>query len=397
MKIIAVHLLNDFSGSPRVLSQLVRGWVRNGLCVTVACSKGPGLLSSIAGARYAKFHYQWHSNRVMRLISLLISQWRLFRLTWKIARKEDIVYINTVPPFGAAIAAKMKGCRVIYHLHETSVRPAVLKNFLFGIMKWAANDVVYVSGYLAAAEPVANVRTHLLPNAIEQEFLDRAIQNRKKKTKPVRVLMVCSLKAYKGVDEFLALAALHPGLRFQLVLNAQQHELDVYFRTKLLPANLELVPVQHDLHRFYAQADIIVNLSRPDEWIETFGLTILEGMAYGLPALIPPVGGITELVEHGRSGYWTNSRNLSHVSEKLSSLTMSEVYQQMAETAAGLASGYSESAFVQKSLAIILKSGLDKHSKKWKSYQKNRQNELEFNDFKLGTTIVNTGHETVKS
>ena len=49
--------------------------------------------------------------------------------------------------------------------------------------------------------------------------------------------------------------------------------------------------------------------------VETFGLTILEGMAYGLPALIPPVGGITELVEHGRSGYWTNSRNLSHVSE----------------------------------------------------------------------------------
>ena len=48
MKIIAVHLLNDFSGT-RVLSQLVRGWVRNGLCVTVACSKGPGLLSSIAG------------------------------------------------------------------------------------------------------------------------------------------------------------------------------------------------------------------------------------------------------------------------------------------------------------------------------------------------------------
>lgn len=291
----------------------------------------------------------------------------------------------------------MKGCRVIYHLHETSVRPAVLKNFLFGIMKWAANDVVYVSEYLAAAEPVANVRTHLLPNAIEQGFLDRAIQNRKKKTKPVRVLMVCSLKAYKGVDEFLALAALHPGLRFQLVLNAQQHELDVYFRTKLLPANLELVPVQHDLHRFYAQADIIVNLSRPDEWIETFGLTILEGMAYGLPALIPPVGGITELVEHGRSGYWTNSRNLSHVSEKLLSLTKPEVYQQMAETAAGLASGYSESAFVQKSLAIILKPGLDKDSKKWKARQKNRQNELEFNDFKLGTTIVNTGHETVKS
>lgn len=394
MKIIAVHLLNDFSGSPRVLGQLVRGWIRNGLRVTIACSKGPGLLSGIAGARYTKFPYQWHPNRVMRLMSLLTSQWHIFRSVCRTARKNDIVYINTVLPFGAAIAGKMKGCRVIYHLHETSVRPAILKNFLFGVMKWAADDVIYVSQYLADTEPVSNVRTHLLPNAIEQDFLDRAVRNRKKKTAPARVLMVCSLKAYKGVDEFVALAALHPGLRFQLVLNASQRDLDQYFRTKRLPANIELFPVQNDLHRFYEGADIIVNLSRPDEWIETFGLTILEGMAYSLPALIPPVGGITELVEHGRSGYWTNSRNLAHVSDKLSSLVKPAEYQPMAEAAASRAGRYSEQEFVQKSLRIILKPGLDKHSKKWKSPGKNHRKQAEFIDSKLGTTIVNPARET---
>lgn len=394
MKIIAVHLLNDFSGSPRVLGQLVRGWIRNGLRVTIACSKGPGLLSGIAGARYTKFPYQWHPNRVMRLMSLLTSQWHIFRSVCRTARKNDIVYINTVLPFGAAIAGKMKGCRVIYHLHETSVRPAILKTILFGVMKWAADDVVYVSQYLADAEPVNNVRTHLLPNAIEQDFLDRAIRNRKKKTTPCRVLMVCSLKAYKGVDEFVALAVLHPGLRFQLVLNASQRDLDQYFRTKLLPANIELFPVQNDLHRFYEGADIIVNLSRPDEWIETFGLTILEGMAYGLPALIPPVGGITELVEHGHSGYWTNSRNLPHVSGKLASLAKPAEYQPMAEAAASRAMRYSEQEFVQKSLRIILKPGLDRHSKKWKSPGKNHRKQAEFSDSKLGTTIVNPARET---
>jgi len=34
--------------------------------------------------------------------------------------------------------------------------------------------------------------------------------------------------------------------------------------------------------------------------VETFGLTILEGMTYKLPAIVPPVGGVIELVEENK-------------------------------------------------------------------------------------------------
>lgn len=371
MKIIAVHLFNDFSGSPRVLAQLIRGWISHDLNVTVACNEDYGLLSNIPDAEYRKFRYRWHPNRIMRLINLLLSQVRLLMLILRIAKRNDIVYVNTVLPFAAALAGKMKGCRIVYHLHETSVRPAALKTFLFGTMNLLADDVVYVSQFLLTAEPVRKPRTHLLPNAIEQDFLERARKHNRKTRRPERILMACSLKAYKGVDEFVALASLHPELYFQLVLNATQADINAHFRGQSLPVNLNLFPVQKDLHPFYENADVIVNLSRPDEWIETFGLTILEGMAYGLPALVPPVGGITELVKYGRSGYWTSARNLPHVSDKLKALLHPESYPHMQTAAAELASTYSEEVFIERSMRILKFYNMDSQSKKWNSVNQN--------------------------
>lgn len=390
MKIIAVHLLNDFSGSPRVLSQLIRGWTRAGISVTVLCSEGPGLLSDIPGAVYHPIRYRWHANRFMRLINLLTSQRRLFTRVWRLAHAHDIVYINTVLPFAAALAAKINGCRVVYHLHETSVKPQALKTFLFGIMRWFADDVIYVSEYLAGAEPVYHTQTHILPNAIEQTFLERARRYRKKISKPERVLMVCSLKRYKGVDDFVALASANPELRFQLVLNATPVEIHHYFRNTRLPDNIETFPVQHDLHPFYEQSDVIINLSRIDEWVETFGLTILEGMAYGLPALVPPVGGVTELVQYGRNGYWADARNTPDVSAKLNTLLRPDTYPGMRAHAAARALAYSEAVFIRKSLEILGLHDLDTPSKKWNTKAENTSKQFKNEDFKAGTAIVNS-------
>lgn len=62
---------------------------------------------------------------------------------------------------------------------------------------------------------------------------------------------------------------------------------------------------------------MVLNLSRPDAWVETFGLTVIEAMAYGIPVIVPPVGGIAELVENGINGYKADSRNVNHVSHLL--------------------------------------------------------------------------------
>lgn len=367
MRVYAVHLLNDYSGSPKVLMQLANGWVQQEVKVTiVTCNGHKGFLSDLPGVEYKEFWYKWSGNPYVRLIFFLLSQFLLLIGLLRVVKKHDIIYVNTVLPFGAAFLGKIKRCRIIYHVHETSVKPALLKKFLFGVMRWTATDIVYVSDYLAKQEHIANRRTHILPNAIEDKFLKEAKAYRRPEKKTLgNVLMVCSLKPYKGVNEFVTLAELNPTMQFQLVVNSSQVAIDTYFAGIKLPLNLIISHVQTNLHPFYHWADIIVNLSKPDAWIETFGLTIIEGMAHSLPALIPPVGGITELVEDGKNGYLADSRDIQALSLKLRRLCEPATYNVMKKTAAITVLKFSESNFIRESIQILGVQQVESHSTLW--------------------------------
>src|SRR6218665_1017072 len=244
MRVFACHLLNDYSGSPKVLMQLVKGWVSNGLEVTiVTCSGRSGFLSGLP-AHYKYYWYKWSANPVVRLVNFLISQVFLFIYVLRLAKPTDVVYVNTVLPFGAAIAGRLKGSKVLYHVHETSVKPKILKTFLFKVLELCTAEVIYVSNYLGNEEKIPNVSSHILYNAIEQSFLDIALTNQKAEKERKHVLMISSLKAYKGVHEFVALAQLNPQFRFRLVVNASQPEIDGFFGHTELPANLAIYPTQ---------------------------------------------------------------------------------------------------------------------------------------------------------
>ena len=174
--------------------------------------------------------------------------------------------------------------RVIYHLHETSMNPPVLKWFLKKVVKLTASHVVYVSRFLQEKEPVQGPNAHVVYNALSEEFRSRGrvhqyeISDKKKFT----VLMLCSLKEYKGVNEFVTLARRLHLVRFELVLNSSKEEIEKYFLAQELPHNLIIFPKQKNVHPFYERAHLVLNLSHPDKWIETFGMTILEGMSYGI-------------------------------------------------------------------------------------------------------------------
>jgi len=356
MRIFSFHLLNDFSGSPKVLMQLLKGWVANDVDVTlITCSGRDGFLTGIQGVKYKTFWYRWAANPYLRLVKLSLSQLIIFFKFLFVIRKEDVIYINTVLPFGAGLLGKLKGCRVIYHVHETTMTPQIFKKFLFGIAKATAHDVIYVSDYLAKQEDMKGKRIHILHNAIENSFLEKARINRSAKKKTKSILMVCSLKEYKGVREFVALAKLKPRYSFTMVINASQKEIDQFFAKPELPDNLQIYPTQTNLHPFYSTAGLVLNLSRVDGWIETFGLTIIEGMSYGLPAIVPPIGGITELIEEQENGYKIDSRNLILLSEKIESLLEDEtLYNTMSKNAEDKIATFKEDVFVNKSLDILL-------------------------------------------
>jgi D-inositol-3-phosphate glycosyltransferase len=80
-----------------------------------------------------------------------------------------------------------------------------------------------------------------------------------------------------------------------------------------------LPPQRHELlSTFYRAADVCLVPSRS----ESFGLVALEAAACGTPVVASSVGGLTTLVEHGRTGYLVEGRDVDafagHVAQLLS-------------------------------------------------------------------------------
>lgn len=355
-KIFAFHLLNDLSGSPKVLRMLIKGWVEHGLDISVHTSNhDKGFLSNMNKVKYYDNKYVFLKSIPLRLFWLIWTQLRLIFNMYSKIGKHDIVYINTILPFGAAILGKIKGARVIYHIHETSINPQLFKKFLFFWIKLCATEVIYVSEFLANQEPL-NLPSRVIWNAIEDDFVEKALAFKKPNLSIENILMVASLKKYKGIDEYVHIASKCLRMNFDLVVNANKDEISQYFSNITLPSNLKVYPAQDDIHPFYQRADIVMNLSRPDEWKETFGLTALEAMIYGLPVIVPPEGGIAEIVIEKHTGYHINGKSTDMILSRLYYLQKDSVkYTEMRASSIAHALKFSELEFISNSLSVLAK------------------------------------------
>ena len=309
-KIVAVHLLNDFSGSPLVFSQTLNALQTAGHEIILHTGNGgEGFLDRL-NIPVVRFPYRFHRNHVLRLIVFMWSQLITFIQILKYRNEDVCIYVNTLLPFGAALGAKLIGKPVIYHLHETSIRPFALLRFLQKTAEKTATRAIYVSLYLHRELPLKGVDSKVVYNALPEEFEKETNGFEYKTTgSAFVVLMVCSLKKYKGIFEFIALAKRHPELQFEMVINTRKEEIELFFKNEQLPVNLCIHPIQKNLHPFYRRASLVVNLTNPGLCIETFGMTLLEAMSYGIPVIAPPVGGPSEIVINGENGFTADVRN----------------------------------------------------------------------------------------
>lgn len=352
------HLLNDYSGSPRMLGQTIMALQsHDNECRLYVGSSGQGVLDELDVPTY-KYAYRRFGNRWLTLLAYFWSQVALFFLLCRRARPGSFVLVNTMLPFGAALAGKLRGATVVYHLHETSINPAVLKAFLRWVIGRCASKVVYVSKYLQQHDVIAGVPAITVYNGLADSFQRQAASSvyQHRHQGQFGVLMLTSLKAYKGVNEFVALASAmadHTQVKFTLVLSASQDEVDDYFKSVTVPENLALHPATSDVVRFYSNASLVMNLSRVESCVETFGLTILEAMAFGIPTIVPPVGGPVELVSDGVEGYQIDSKNHEQLVRTVARLSQDpQVCQALSERARRKASEFSTANF-QKNIVMV--------------------------------------------
>lgn len=328
-KIVFIHLLNDYSGSPKVLSQVVEACQGKGYeTVLFTGQSGTGFLTNKTDNHYTYF-YKRFNNKYLTLFSFTLSQTSLFLKLLRYRNKDVVFYVNTMLPFGAGVAGKLLEKPVYYHVHETSLKPLILKKFLRMIVQKTASKVIFVSESLKRDEGFSNKKQFVVFNALTTDFMTEIGQAKYqwKCNNQFEVLMICSLKAYKGVNEFIDIARkciVKNDVSFTLILNATQSEIESSFLGTKLPENISVVSRQTNLIPYLQKSSLLLNLSRIDEWVETFGLTIIEAMAFGIPVIVPPVGGPTEIVADGIEGFLISSYDTEKITDKILELSDDE-------------------------------------------------------------------------
>jgi glycosyltransferase involved in cell wall biosynthesis len=330
VKIVFVHLLNNFSGSPKVLSLIVDEFVGLGYDIDLITSKTDGFLSNIKGVRYKYNNYKWITDSIFKTaLYLMLSQVKLFFMILFYPSKNTVFYINTISPVGAVVACKITKKKFIYHVHENMMQNKPVYILYRNIYKICNKKSIFVSNYLKSVA-LSSKNSIVVYNTLDYEFIKRSAEFLNIKSKfdnnsSFSILMVSSLRRYKGVYEFVELSKKLPDYKFELVLSVSENEVMKFIQEVIPSGNITVYSLQTNLHPFYQRAKILLQLSHSEDCIETFGLTILEAASYGIPSIVPNVGGPTEIVDSDKNGFCVDTHNLDDIADKIKLLMNDDV------------------------------------------------------------------------
>lgn len=316
-------------------------------------SKSPGFLSGIPGVTYHPNYYIRSRYRILTLVTFFFSQ---FLLAFRLLRHwgdSCTFYVNTILPFSAIWMGKLLGKKVMVHVHENEISPRLLNGFLFWTVKTFADEIIVVSKYLSKNPSLAPRKSHVIYNCVNQEIEQNAGAASVPKGK-FKVLMLASLRPYKGINEFLKLAIEMPQVGFDLILSDSLEDVNHWKSGRSVPENLTILPVQKNVIPWYKSASLVVNLTHKDECVETFGMTILEGMKFGLPAIVPTQGGVTELVLDGENGFQIDYFDLDEIKRMIGKMqTDSHFWQELSQQALVESKKFSREAFISKMTSLL--------------------------------------------
>ena len=230
--IVCFHLFNDYSGSPKVLRMVLEGMLKKEYRVELVSSKG-GVLDELLhypNLRKHSYPYRFSSNGAVTMLRYGLVQIYTFFLSFRwLFCKDAVFYINTLLPVGPALAGRLMGKRVVYHYHENAFVKGAFYKMLAAMMERLAHSIICVSEYQASFLKCREKVT-VVPNALPEAFVKRLKPDPEAAFGRKTVLMLGSLKEYKGTKEFIELSQRMSQYRFVLVINDTQENIDKYLK-----------------------------------------------------------------------------------------------------------------------------------------------------------------------
>lgn len=198
-----------------------------------------------------------------------------------------------------------------------------LRNFGLSALWWKlifnkANYVAAISGYLENVVKKSGYKglVEIVPNGVDEKFLQ--IQHPDSADDKI-IFSASRLEKKNGLDILLKAAAmLKDEYSFRVVIagDGKEKKYLIDLRDALdLKDRVEFVgniPYEK-LDKLYAAADIFVRPSRT----EGLGSAFLEAMAAGLVTIGTPVGGITDFLWEGSTGFLAKPENVENLAEAM--------------------------------------------------------------------------------
>lgn len=206
------------------------------------------------------------------------------------------------------------------HRHALKQAAAVICPSTF-----VANEVCQMSLHPA--------KVHLVPCPISPQFVAYARGQVAEMHRGPIILSVSPINTAKGLDTLVSaipiVAKAIPGIRFVHIGKAEDRHLANALTRETNGAAQLISPIPWpSVSDYYKAATIVVSPSR----FETAGYTILEGMIHGKPVVASNVGGLTDLVEDGKTGFLVPPGDPKSLGEALVKLLReTELWQEMGE------------------------------------------------------------------
>lgn len=317
-KILYFHPINDFSGSSTALTNLLEKKYRESETIDIVTDGKNGALSLLPNACLIQIKYPLYKGKRIWGISFLCKQLSVLYSAFKMRNKYDSYYLNTITMYSAAIGARLFKKKIYWHIHEifsysSTFYADIERKFMVYIYDRTECTRIYVSKYVQSKYKKNDKCSEIIiPNILSQKYVSNVnpvpLRQRGKNT----ILMLSSLTKAKGIFTFFEVAKKLKEYTFLLVISSSEDKIRSFILVDI-PENVTIYPRQKDIHPFMRKSDLLLNLSNPFFLVETFGMTIIESMIYGIPSIVPNVGGPTEIVKNGYNGYCVDVTDVDQV------------------------------------------------------------------------------------
>jgi glycosyltransferase involved in cell wall biosynthesis len=275
--------------------------------------------------------------------------------------ENDLVYVNTSVIVDYMLAARFFNRKALLHIHEIP-EGAVLR-VLRGLARWANAEIIFNSRATKEAfAPLGEKNSVVIYNGLRGPA--QAEPTTFDGTRPLRILQLGRVNRIKGQEVLLgAVAALPEELRHRLELrlvggafeNPEAEQNLAHLTRELgLTERVRLEPFVEDPSDLYHWADIV---AVPSRLPESLGRVAIEAMSFGRPPIVSAIGGLTEVVVDGVTGWHTPPGDVGSLAQRLREILLApEKWRDFGPAGrVRFETLFSEAAAAEKIAAIVAK------------------------------------------